>query len=355
MIAPLDWGLGHATRCIPIIREFRKRDCTVMIATSGGALQLLKIEFPELAFFEIASYRAKYATNNRLLIKLFFQSFKFISAIRKEHAQLRQILKDNNIDLIVSDNRFGCYSMEVKSIFVTHQINFILQTPFKWASKLFSSWNQQQIKKFDTCWIPDFPNQEYTGKLSSPHELSISYVGVLSRFQKSTCAIEKKYDVVALISGPEPQRTIFEESIRKQVEGLALKVLLVKGKPEEGGSISNRGNVSEVGHLRELELQHAIEESEFVLCRSGYSSIMDLAVLERKNIIMVPTPGQPEQEYLAALLDSKGRAFTVAQENFDLIQAMKKAIDYLGFTSGVFNNDLLKAAIDEALLDIKWK
>ncbi len=350
MIAPLDWGLGHATRCIPIIREFLTRDCNVLIATSGGALQLLKLEFPELVFFEIASYRAEYATNNRLLIKLFFQSFKFISAIRAEHAQLRQIIKDNNTNLIVSDNRFGCYSKDVKSIFVTHQINFIFQSPFKWASKLFSRWNQQHIKKFDACWIPDFPNQEFSGKLSSTNGLSVSFVGVLSRFQKSIRSIEKKYDVVALISGPEPQRKIFEDLIRTVAEGLDLKILLVKGKPEEGEIISNKGNLSEVGHLREMELQNAIEESEFIVCRSGYSSIMDLAVLERKNIIMVPTPGQPEQKYLADLLESKGRVFTVAQEDFDLMQAMKKAIDYLGFKNGAFNNDLLKAAIDEALL-----
>ncbi len=355
MIAPLDWGLGHATRCIPIIREFLKRDCKVLIASSGGALQLLKIEFPELVFFEIASYQVEYATNNQLLSKLFFQSFKLISAIRKEHDQLRLILRNHNIDLIISDNRFGCYSKEVKCIFITHQLNFILQSPFHWASKLFSNWNQRRIKKFDACWVPDFPNQEYSGKLSSPNGLPISFVGVLSRFEKSTRSIVKQYDVLALISGPEPQRSIFEDVIRHQLNTLSLKVLIVKGKPEEGGLIINKERLQEVGHLKREELQTVIEASEYIICRSGYSSIMDLAVLHKNNVIMVPTPGQPEQEYLADYLESKGLVYTVSQEKFNLSEALKKSIDYLGFKSSAFNNDLLNASIDQSLLNLKRK
>jgi UDP-N-acetylglucosamine:LPS N-acetylglucosamine transferase len=140
-----------------------------------------------------------------------------------------------------------------------------------------------------------------------------------------------------------------------QLTSLSLNVLLVKGKPEEGGVIIHKDSLGEVGHLNGEELQTVIEASEFVICRSGYSSIMDLATLQKKNVIMVPTPGQPEQEYLADFLESKGLVYTISQEKLNVAKAMKKSIDYLGFASIAFNSDLLNASIDEALLTIKSK
>jgi uncharacterized protein (TIGR00661 family) len=346
LVTPLDWGLGHATRCIPIIRDFLQRDWNVLIATSGGAMQLLKLEFPQLTFLEIASYQPEYATNSRLLPKLLLQSFKFISAIQKEHRQLNQILREYPVDLIISDNRFGCYSQNVKSIFVTHQINFVFRPPFKWASRLFSFWNQRKIKRFNECWVPDFPDRPFSGDLSATNDLPVVFVGPLSRFHKPTQPIEFEYDLLVLLSGPEPQRTILEVLITQQLTKLDLKVMLVLGNPHAGDSVVSKGQVSRVGHLKEAELKCIIEESRFVVCRSGYSSILDLAALQKRNLIMIPTPGQPEQEYLAEFLLHKNWVYTVSQKDFDLAMAIDQSVGFLGLNCGEVEGGLLHSAIN---------
>jgi uncharacterized protein (TIGR00661 family) len=346
LVTPLDWGLGHATRCIPIIRDFLQRDWNVLIATSGGAMQLLKLEFPQLTFLEIASYQPEYATNSRLLPKLLLQSFKFISAIQKEHRQLNQILREYPVDLIISDNRFGCYSQNVKSIFVTHQINFVFRPPFKWASRLFSFWNQRKIKRFNECWVPDFPDRPFSGDLSATNDLSVVFVGPLSRFHKPTQPIEFEYDLLVLLSGPEPQRTILEVLITQQLTKLDLKVMFVLGNPHAGDSVVSKGQVSWVGHLKEAELKCIIEESRFVVCRSGYSSILDLAALQKRNLIMIPTPGQPEQEYLAEFLLHKNWVYTVSQKDFDLAMAIDQSVGFLGLNCGEVEGGLLHSAIN---------
>ena len=346
LVTPLDWGLGHATRCIPIIRDFLQRDWNVLIATSGGAMQLLKLEFPQLTFLEIASYQPEYATNSRLLPKLLLQSFKFISAIQKEHRQLNQILREYPVDLIISDNRFGCYSQNVKSIFVTHQINFVFRPPFKWASRLFSFWNQRKIKRFNECWVPDFPDRPFSGDLSATNDLSVVFVGPLSRFHKPTQPIEFAYDLLVLLSGPEPQRTILEVLITQQLTKLDLKVMFVLGNPHAGDSVVSKGQVSWVGHLKEAELKCIIEESRFVVCRSGYSSILDLAALQKRNLIMIPTPGQPEQEYLAEFLLHKNWVYTVSQKDFDLAMAIDQSVGFLGLNCGEVEGGLLHSAIN---------
>jgi uncharacterized protein (TIGR00661 family) len=349
LITPLDWGLGHATRCIPIITEFLKRGCKVSIATSEGALQLLKKEFPQLTFFELISYKAEYASDDRLLTKLFFQSFKFMAAIRKEHQQLKQLLKEHRFDLIISDNRFGCYSEDVKSIFITHQINFIFKPSMKCAENIINYWNQQKIKKFDHCWVPDSPDQKFSGELSTPNGLPVSFVGALSRFKKSKDTSEKKYDLLALISGPEPQRTIFEKIIKAQAVGFNKRILLVRGKPEEGKIISAEGLISEVGHLKTDELQQAIEISECIICRSGYSSVMDLATMGVTKIIFVPTPGQPEQVYLAKRIREMNWAYAIDQDKLDISKAISELKSHVGLLVDESNNDLLKKVIEAEL------
>jgi uncharacterized protein (TIGR00661 family) len=349
LITPLDWGLGHATRCIPIIDAFLAKDATVSIATSGGALELLKKEYPQVPFFELVSYRAEYATNHRLLTKLFFQSFKFFSAIKKEHLQIKEILRDHHFDLIISDNRFGCYSESIPSIFVTHQINFVFRPSMKWAERIINYWNRQRIKKFSHGWVPDLPDRHFSGDLSAPKGLPTSFVGILSRFHKSSPTNEVKYDLIVLISGPEPQRTIFEKLIREQITNLNKKVLLVKGQPEKGEIISSNGLIAEAGHLKASELKTAIESSEFIISRSGYSTIMDLAAMGRSKIIFVPTPGQPEQEYLATRLKATNQVYAMNQDEIDIGEAMVRCIKFNGLSLSSTNAMLLQKAMEKVI------
>lgn len=343
LVAPLDWGLGHATRSIPIIRELQLKGCEVVIASSGNALILLKSEFPGLKFFELTSYQASYSKRVPLILKVFLQLPKFLLAIRKEHVQLEAIVAKEQIDFVISDSRFGCWTKLVPTVFITHQVNIQMPFALKWMQGIINYFNYWQIKKFNQCWIPDFPENRLTGKLTEPGKLPVKFIGMLSRFSKTTSGASQIYDYLALVSGPEPQRTIFEQKIRLCFSELNGRKILVRGLPGMGEEIVKLNDWDEVCHLTAEKLQSIIEQSVLVICRSGYSSVMDLAALSKKALF-VPTPGQTEQEYLSEQLMQKRIAYSVRQDSFsntDLLLAK----GYTGFTQD-FSMDLLKREIN---------
>lgn len=349
LICPLDWGLGHATRCVPIITELIKRGCEVSVATSGEALALLKVEFPLLEFHEIVSYKAKYSVRLPFMIDIFLQLPKFSRAIRKEHAEVVRIVKESKIDLVISDCRYGCWSALVPSIFITHQISLLMPPLFCWTGPLINFFNRYQIKKFTRCWVPDFPENRITGKLSEPKGLTVDYIGMLSRFNAPDVGNQsKKYEVLAILSGPEPQRTLFEEILKNQLILSGKPCLLVRGLPGSNAKREVYGQLEIVNYLPSIELQRAIENSNFIISRSGYSSVMDFMRLGG-YIIFVPTPGQTEQEYLAKQLERKGIAFYQTQKEFDLNIALTKATQYCGFSNEKFPSVSLNKAIDDIL------
>lgn len=342
LVAPLDWGLGHATRSIPIIRELQLKGCEVIIASSGDALVLLKAEFPTVDFFELPSYKATYSQTIPLIIKVFLQLPKFLSVIWKEHGEIERIVKEYKIDLIISDNRYGCWTKRVPTVFITHQINIQMPFALKWMQGIINYFNHRQIRKFNQCWVPDFLENRLTGKLTEPGKLPVKFIGMLSRFSRTKTDDSFAYDCLALVSGPEPQRTIFEQKIRLCFSELKGRKILVRGLPGMNDEIVQLSDWDEACHLSADKLQRVIEQSELVICRSGYSSIMDLVALGKKAIF-VPTPGQTEQEYLADQLMKKGIAYSIRQDSFssnDLLIAR----GYSGFC-GDFSMNLLKREI----------
>jgi uncharacterized protein (TIGR00661 family) len=347
LIAPLDWGLGHATRCIPIINELLNHDCEVQIATSGKALVLLKGEYPLLRFHEIVSYDIHYSRTLALSLSLLFQVTKIMKCISEEHQQIERIVNENKIDFIVSDSRFGCWSDRVPSVFVTHQLNILMPAALTWIGSILNYWNHRQIRKFDRCWVPDGLYDRITGKLTESKGLTIAYIGMLSRFEKIKSA-KKKYDILVLISGPEPERTLMERTLLKKIANAGVKVMLVRGIPEattSGAEVSE--NMFQINHLNAKLLNRVIEESEIIISRSGYSTIMDLAKLNKKAIF-IPTPGQTEQLYLAKQLRRRKIAYTTSLSGLDLDKAVKLSSNYSGF-NGFHNGSLLKQAVTELL------
>lgn len=326
LIAPLDWGLGHATRCIPIIRILLEKGQNVCIATSGLAHPLLAKEFPQLEFFQLPSYKAAYSSRWPLMLKVFIQAPYFLSVIWKEHMVVEQLVKKNRIDVVMSDNRYGCYSKSVKSIFITHQVNILLPKGLYWLQGLVNFCNHRLIQNFDECWVPDFETNSITGALTKSGKLPTFFMGMLSRFQKSKHTISIKYNLLVLLSGPEPQRSIFEALVFQQLKMFDGNFLVVRGLP----GVKEQGRENSVNHLLSDQLQQAIESSEIVLSRSGYTTVMDLYFLE-KRAIFVPTPGQPEQEYLAQQLQERGINFSMSQQDFDLVYALRAARKYEGF------------------------
>ena len=344
LICPLDWGLGHATRCIPIIRELIRRECEVRIASSGDALALLKKEFPEHTFYELTGYRPYYAASASLMMPLAFQMPKFINAIRREHTEIDKITGSDKMDLIISDNRYGCWSSRVPSVLITHQLN--IKVP-GWLSGLVNSANRRRILKFSACWIPDWEgDNSLSGELSANPGFPVSYLGPLSRFHKMD-TVRSKYEILAIVSGPEPQREIFEILVRNELKKSGKRALLVRGIPPQTNRKMDR-SVEEVNHLTAEEMNRAILESEIIISRPGYSTIMDLATLEKKAIF-IPTPGQPEQAYLGKELMKKKIALCLQQDNLNIEQALKDSQSYAGF-SGHRADNLLTRALDKVLL-----
>ncbi len=327
LVAPLNWGLGHATRCIPIIQALLAQDVRVLLASDGRAHELLRQEFPELPIFQLPAYNITYRTHN-MVFNMAVQLPKIIWAILREQFAIRRLVRAQGIDGIISDNRFGCFHFGIPTVFMTHQIN--LKIPFR-PLEILARWgNRCWIRLFNTCWIPDVEGKpNLSGSLS--HDISlrrVQYIGVLSRMR--AYEISKKYDAIAVISGPEPQRSYFEAAILKQAKQLPqYHFLIVGGKPEED-THQRAAHVEYVAFLGSKALNDAILASDMVISRSGYSTLMDLAHL-RKPALLIPTPGQTEQEYLAEHFMEQGIFYTQTQDAFDLAVALGAVPAYSGW------------------------
>jgi uncharacterized protein (TIGR00661 family) len=338
LICPLNWGLGHATRCIPIIRLLLQKNQQVLIAADGRPLALLKKEFPQLVFIDLKGYDINYTTGNSLVLKMLFSIPKILKGIRDERTQLEKIIAEHKIDIVISDNRYGCWSKKVKSIFITHQL--MMKSPLGegWLHRLILNY----VKRYDECWIPDVEGDlNLSGDLAHQYKLpkNTYFIGSLSRFEKPATNSPLLYDVMAIISGPEPQRSIFEKLLVKQISDLKIKALLVLGKTELEQERKNDGTIEIVNHLQMNEMQQAILQSKIIIARSGYSTLMDLAALS-KRAIFIPTPGQTEQEYLAEMMMQKKIAFSQTQTNFNLKEALIKSETYTGFKNNADTNKL---------------
>ena len=327
LIAPLNWGLGHAARCIPIINALIQNKYTPIIASDGDALHLLRKEFPELKFYELPSYKITYTKNgNHLKYRMLLDAPSILRTSRKEKILVNEIIHKEGISGIISDNRFGVRSNTVPSIYITHQLKvFSGNTTF-----LTSLVHQKIIAKFDSCWVPDYEDsRSLAGELSNlkNSKMEFKYLGAISRF--SYKKIRKKNDLLIVLSGPEPQRSLLEEKLLTQLQRYDKNVVFVRGIVSEKQEVNQLKNIRIVNYMLKEELEKAINESKLVLTRSGYSTIMDLQNLKTKAFFL-PTPGQFEQEYLAKYLEQKRIAPYANQDNFN-IEMLDNIKLYTGF------------------------
>lgn len=327
LLAPLDWGLGHATRCIPIARELIDKGCEPWIACDGSQQVLLQTEFPQLTFLPLAGYRVRYAkTAPGLLWQMIRQSPRLLQVIKKEHEWLKQAVDRYGFKAVISDNRYGLHHPAIKSIFITHQLT--IKSPLgRWSESLLRKKNYGYINHFNECWVPDTEGSDnLAGELSHPPQLPhtpVRYIGPLSRFKKSDSE-EKKDHLLFILSGPEPQRTILENKIVHDVAAYGGTATIVRGLPGYESLIPSTNMIRFYNHLPADALNKEIAQAEYVISRSGYSTVMDLAVMNKKSIL-IPTPGQTEQEYLAKYLNQKKQAYGVLQNEFALEAVLEKA------------------------------
>jgi uncharacterized protein (TIGR00661 family) len=333
LVAPLNWGLGHASRMIPVIRELKKQGADVILAADGRPYELLRKEFPDLKCLRLGGYDIRYQQKGNFTTQILLQIPKIIGSYFYERKELKRIIRDEGIDAVISDNRFGLSDKNVFSVFVTHQICILMPKGWKWFEKILYHLNRLLIEKFDECWIPDMEGAyNLTGDLTRKYPLpkNAKFIGLLTRM--NTVESKLKYDLLILLSGPEPQRSIIEELLRQQAKDFSEKMLMVRGIAERNGKQRIKKNFEVVDFMTSQDLNEAIASSVLVISRSGYSTVMDLAVMHKKAIF-IPTPGQTEQEYLGVHLMQKGISYFELQHSFDLKRALKKSDAYKGFTA----------------------
>lgn len=449
LICPLDWGLGHATRCIPIIRELINHNANIMIAADGSSSELLQKEFPGLKHLYLHGYRIKFSKYLPVGVRLAIDVPRILLRIIKEHIRLAQLIKDHDIDMVISDNRYGLWSKKAYSIFITHQPNIIPPSPLEFSTPLLRQVTRFFISKYNECWIPDLESVDnLSGKLSHGYLLpsNVRFIGLLSRFDKEADAVlkrtvmdsapqedrtdktsalqeegtgnifdelteetvtnsasqaykveststpqeektgkafdplsdetitesdtkiirtsttsapmkeekakesafltnesvtasdtktdetkrtqaaiavgpTKRYDIVAIISGPEPHRSIFENKLIHELQEYPVKSLLLRGITGIGQNKRTIKHLTIVDHLTADELGAVLMTGPVVICRAGYSTLMDLAFTGNR-LICIPTPGQTEQEYLALCGAEKNRLVYAKQKDFSINQCM---------------------------------
>ena len=350
LIAPLDWGLGHTTRCIKIVKLLIDKGCSVIVASNSTQKQLLQKEFNNIEFLELEGYNITYSNNPKLFpLKLIAQLPKISLRIVKEHQWLQKTIEKQRIDLVISDNRYGLYTSKIPCVIITHQLT--IKAPFAWLENVLQRINYSYINRFTQCWVPDYAgDKNIAGLLSHPKKLPkvpVHYTGPLARFEKDDTAVIH-YQYCIILSGPEPQRTILEEIILKQLPTIKGNCLLVRGKLDASPIEASSPNVTIKNHLNGLKLEEAINVSAYVITRSGYTSVMELLALQKKSIL-IPTPGQTEQEYLGKQLMHQHWAYCVDQKDVDLSECTEIAKEF-AYHLPSFDKGSLSSFIEEFLL-----
>lgn len=356
LIVPLDWGLGHATRCIPIIKELVEQGCEIWAAGEGAIPLLLTQEFPGLQVIPLQGYRMRYSdTAKGFFWRIFRQIPKIRVAIKREHAWLIKKAGEYGFDAVISDNRFGLYYAKIPCIFITHQLN--IKSPLgKWSEKILQRWNYKYINRFTECWIPDVESMvNLAGELSHPLKMPAipsSYIGCLSRLKKADIG-EKKGHLLILLSGPEPQRTILENKLIDELVHYNGTADIVRGLPSAETILPSTNHIRIYNHLPAGDINKKMSEAEFVISRTGYSTVMDLIQLKKKSIL-IPTPGQTEQVYLGMHLMKAKIAYCPQQNKFSLANALNKAKEFpYQFPEAITNN--LQETVQRFVSELKNK
>ncbi len=301
LVCPLDWGLGHATRCVPIINELMAAGKQVILAADGAAYQFLQCEFPDVPLVRFAGLTVRYSASRSQVWAMLAQLPKFVVQIAREHRKLQKITAMHNIDAVISDNRFGLWTRRAQCIYITHQLMVKMPPHGRFWEKTVWRIHRRIIQKYDFCWIPDSDTERLAGDLAHKYKLPKNgvFIGIISRFDASEKSAEPAvFAAVGIASGPEPQRTRFEEQLVRLLAAEKGRCLVVRGLPNAPHTPPDVGDIVFRNHLTTSEMQRILQTTPRIVCRSGYSTLMDLHTLGR-TATLVPTPGQTEQEYLA--------------------------------------------------------
>ena len=357
LVAPLDWGLGHATRCVPVIREFLRQGAQVDLAVSPSFSPLYREMFPELKQVTAPSYNIVYPKHGfNMGLWLLKNSAHLNKVISYEHHYAEEMVRLHGYDLLLSDNRFGFYSKKARSIYMTHQCRIAFPPLLSCLEGIGVRWHRGIMRHFDEVWIPDLEQAPgYAGSLSHVKGIPVpaKFVGPLSRFSEMAPAApvaeddSQCFNVVAVVSGVEPARSQFENSLKKVLAQVPGRHAVILGKPAAEQKSWTEGNTCFYNHLGTEEFARTVGRARWVVSRGGYSTIMDMAYLGAR-CIFVPTPGQYEQVVLARSLSRAGYAVDIPAKDFEL-QSLMQAMETQVALPRPPRENLLPLAVQEVL------
>jgi uncharacterized protein (TIGR00661 family) len=357
LISPANFGLGHATRDIPIIRELLSKNHTIDIATNGSALTLLKKEFPYLDYYTMPNYHTELQSVKHLPISKVVAELKYMDDVFKEETRIVEKLNtEKKYDLIISDGRYGVYSKKSSSIILSHQLRFKLKSSLRMIEPLTEYFNNLYFKNFDNIIVPDNGDEEISiaGELSHPTNKELNkklyYTGVLSSIDISdTYNKQKNIDVLVILSGPEPYRSTLENIVLNQIKDVQGKKIIILGKPDEESSIDIGYNTEILSHVNRKDMANLINTSKIIVSRSGYTTMMEMANIKIPNALLIPTPGCGEQEYLSERSKEKGWFLSKNQDDLNLLEDLSISKNYSGFPAMPSSEENVKKLYSEIL------
>ena len=318
LVAPLDWGLGHATRCAVLIDRWLEEGHEVILASNGRSAAWLQQRYPQLEVLtDIPDYAVTYPNAGSMVVHFAKQLPRLIRVVRDENRWLERIVTERNIDSVYSDNRYGLHHQRVPCTLITHQL--YVRVPW-WSKALVQGIFNRYLTRFQSIWVPDYEQgNTLSGALShgGSWDDRVQYIRPLSRFAVPERSRRAAQRLVALISGPEPSRTAFEQQLRGLLIETGHSALLILGRPDKA-THEVHGNLTIINHLPDEQLALVLKQAQLVICRSGYSTIMDLEALDVRAML-VPTPGQTEQEYLAKYHAKLGRHDMISQQELSKV------------------------------------
>jgi len=377
LICPLEWGLGHATRMIPLAAELLSLKHNVIFASGKEHISLIRRELPGCPYIDFPGFNPGYSRYLPQYISIFLKIPLLAYHIVLEHSRLKKIIRAHAIDIVISDNRFGLWNRSVKTVYVTHMPLIPFPKKMKFSEALGIFFHSQIIRQYDLCFIPDLPGPiNISGRLSHGISLpgNVRYIGILSRFTsldvtsdvdfkpptpqrglnkspQGDLGVDLKYNTV-ILSGPEPQKEILKQKLIRLFKDKEPVTIMLEGKPGNPEEINRTGNIILFSHLPSAKMRDIISGSGGIISRSGYTTVMDLLSLNR-SALLIPTPGQTEQEYLAEYLSEQGLFSTISQNsiNEEVSFPAKKSLHSSGLVerSRILLHDALRELSEEQL------
>lgn len=325
LVSPLEWGLGHATRLTRMIRILQEHHFEVILAADGLPFNFLSEQFPDLILERLPMKQIRYSKGSQgFFIRLLLQLPGLFFSIKNSRKRLQELVDQYQPDFILSDNRYGFRHPDVPSVFVTHQLRPMPPKAFRFFQSAFGRFHLWMLRGYDFIWVSDFDGEDnVAGALSRiPWKNNkIRYIGPLSWL--SDCdpvppKAERAPDLLFLLSGPEPQRELLEQHIIQHFQGFSKPMVLLQGLPQEKGlphQEKDVGGIRILNHLPGNQILWYLQNAKKIVCRAGVVTVFDLVVLGIPAIL-IPSPGQTEQEYVAHRLHQKGYFQEVPQSEF---------------------------------------